>query len=75
MMRVRVEVSFPLTLSETPNTVIKHPMDLGTMAKKVKTHVYKTQREFVDDLNLIWNNCLMYNTDPVSGRVDVIELA
>ncbi|KAF8342661.1 uncharacterized protein EI90DRAFT_3029785 [Cantharellus anzutake] len=56
----------PVRRSEAPNydLVIKHPMDLGTMTKKVKTHVYKTQREFVDDLNLIWDNCLKYNTDP-----------
>ena len=48
-------------------------MDLATMTKKVKTHVYKTQREFVDDLNLIWDNCLTYNSDPVSGRIHVVE--
>lgn len=42
-------------------------MDLGTMSRKVKNHVYKTQREFVDDLNLIWDNCLTYNSDLVCG--------
>ncbi|KAL3475025.1 hypothetical protein BJX99DRAFT_166650 [Aspergillus californicus] len=43
--------------------VIKHPMDLGTMTKKLKAIQYKSKQEFVDDLNLIWTNCLKYNTN------------
>ncbi|KAI9643657.1 Transcriptional activator spt7 [Ciborinia camelliae] len=41
--------------------VIKHPMDLGTMTKKLKSLVYKSKKEFVTDLDLIWENCLKYN--------------
>ncbi|KAF2144510.1 uncharacterized protein K452DRAFT_295944 [Aplosporella prunicola CBS 121167] len=44
--------------------VIKQPMDIGTMIKKLKSLVYKSKKEFVDDLNLIWSNCLKYNADP-----------
>jgi transcriptional activator SPT7 len=44
--------------------IIKHPMDIGTMMKKLKSLQYKSKKEFVDDLNLIWSNCLTYNTDP-----------
>ncbi|KAL4810533.1 hypothetical protein BDV18DRAFT_131217 [Aspergillus unguis] len=44
--------------------VIKHPMDLGTMTKKLKALQYKSKQDFVDDLNLIWSNCLKYNTNP-----------
>jgi transcriptional activator SPT7 len=43
---------------------IKNPMDIGTMMKKLKTFQYKSKKEFVDDLHLIWTNCLKYNTDP-----------
>ncbi|RFU30850.1 hypothetical protein B7463_g5499, partial [Scytalidium lignicola] len=43
--------------------IIKHPMDLGTMTKKLKTLVYKSKAEFVSDLDLIWSNCLKYNAD------------
>ncbi|KAH8819657.1 hypothetical protein F5884DRAFT_658840 [Xylogone sp. PMI_703] len=43
--------------------IIKHPMDLGTMTKKLKTLVYKSKAEFVADLDLIWSNCLKYNAD------------
>ncbi|KAI5842522.1 hypothetical protein DFP73DRAFT_573945 [Morchella snyderi] len=46
-------------------SIIKHPMDLGTVMKKLKTHQYKSKKEFVDDLNLIWANCLAYNADPM----------
>ncbi|KAL9069013.1 MAG: hypothetical protein Q9157_006316 [Trypethelium eluteriae] len=45
-------------------SVIKHPMDIGTMIKKLKSLSYKSKKEFVDDLNLIWANCLKYNADP-----------
>jgi transcriptional activator SPT7 len=46
------------------SAVIKQPMDLGTVMKKLKQHQYKSKKEFVDDLNLIWANCLKYNADP-----------
>lgn len=46
------------------HTIIKHPMDLGSMTKKLKTLQYKSKQEFVDDLNLIWANCLKYNASP-----------
>lgn len=44
--------------------VIKHPMDIGTMMKKLKQLQYKSKKDFVDDLMLIWSNCLKYNADP-----------
>lgn len=34
------------------------------MTKKLKTLQYKSKQEFVDDLNLIWANCLKYNASP-----------
>lgn len=51
---------------DAPNyfTIIKHPMDLNTVMKKLKGFQYKSKKEFVDDLMLIWSNCLRYNTDP-----------
>ncbi|EER37070.1 bromodomain-containing protein [Histoplasma capsulatum H143] len=44
--------------------IIKRPMDLGTMTKKLKAVQYKSKQEFVEDLNLIWTNCLKYNANP-----------
>lgn len=46
--------------------VIKKPMDLGTVLKKVKAGSYKTKTQFSDDLELIWSNCLLYNSYLVS---------
>ncbi|KAJ0351783.1 hypothetical protein KNSL1_003105 [Colletotrichum chrysophilum] len=43
--------------------LIKQPMDLGTMTKKLKSLTYKSKADFVTDLNLIWDNCLKYNQD------------
>ncbi|KAI9735894.1 MAG: Transcriptional activator spt7 [Cirrosporium novae-zelandiae] len=44
--------------------IIKQPMDLGSMTKKLKAIQYKSKQEFVNDLNLIWDNCLKYNANP-----------
>jgi transcriptional activator SPT7 len=42
--------------------IIKQPMDIGTMMKKLKQLVYKSKKDFTDDLMLIWANCLKYNS-------------
>lgn len=36
------------------------------MGKKLKNLEYKSKEEFWKDLNLIWSNCLAYNTLPES---------
>ncbi|KAI9264766.1 hypothetical protein BY458DRAFT_513918 [Sporodiniella umbellata] len=46
--------------------VIKNPMDLGTVTKKMKNLNYRSKKEFGDDLYLIYDNCLMYNTNSAS---------
>lgn len=51
---------------EAPNylSVIENPMDLNTVMKKLKNLCYNSKQEFVNDLMLIWSNCLTYNVDP-----------
>ncbi|SCU84587.1 LADA_0D02564g1_1 [Lachancea dasiensis] len=51
---------------EAPNyyQVIKKPMDLNTVLKKLKTYQYNSKQGFADDIMLIWKNCLTYNSDP-----------
>ncbi|KAI8601118.1 hypothetical protein EDD21DRAFT_115910 [Dissophora ornata] len=46
--------------------VIKHPMDLGTVLKKLKSFAYQSKTQFANDLFLIYSNCLLYNLDPSS---------
>ena len=43
------------------NKVIKHPMDLGTIKKKLHDDKYKTVDEFVEDINLVWRNAIKFN--------------
>ena len=49
-----------LGLFDYPN-IITHPMDLGTCKKKLLNGEYKLFQDFMDDVNLIWENCRLYN--------------
>jgi len=42
-------------------TIIKHPMDLGTVKKKIKAHNYLNAQEFIAEVQLVWDNCKKYN--------------
>lgn len=41
--------------------IIKHPMDISTIKKKLKTNKYTSHSEVTADLMLIWENCRTYN--------------
>ncbi|XJO77614.1 hypothetical protein BDV3_002171 [Batrachochytrium dendrobatidis] len=58
----------PVQKREAPNyfDIIKCPMDLGTMSKKLKALQYNSKEDFANDLYLIWTNCMTYNTIPDS---------
>ena len=43
--------------------VIKQPMDLSTVLSKIDRHQYETVKEFLYDVDLIWQNALEYNPD------------
>lgn len=49
-----------LGLDDYP-VIIKHPMDISTVKRKLKTGKYSTLSEVVADLILIWENCRIYN--------------
>lgn len=42
-------------------TIIKSPMDFGTIKGKIKDHKYKNVQGFMDDIDLTFNNCAVYN--------------
>lgn len=42
-------------------SIIKHPMDLGTMRKKVELHHYLEALEFQRDFELMCENCKTFN--------------
>eukprot|EP01084_Bolivina_argentea_P296949 511514_1 len=43
--------------------VIKVPMDLGTVSKKLESKAYKNATECANDIRLIWSNCKLYNQE------------
>jgi histone acetyltransferase len=44
-------------------TVIKEPMDLGTMEQKLENDQYEAVEEFVKDVLLVVRNCKRYNAE------------
>eukprot|EP00825_Cyclidium_porcatum_P030284 TRINITY_DN32125_c0_g1_i1.p1 TRINITY_DN32125_c0_g1~~TRINITY_DN32125_c0_g1_i1.p1 ORF type:complete len:226 (-),score=40.64 TRINITY_DN32125_c0_g1_i1:407-1084(-) len=42
---------------------IKNPMDLNTVQQNIRQSKYKTTDQFLQDVNLIWNNCKVYNLE------------
>jgi hypothetical protein len=43
--------------------IIKTPMDLGTIQKKLESNQYPNILKAADDVRLVWNNCMTYNAD------------
>jgi hypothetical protein len=43
--------------------VIKHPMDLGSALRKLDDGVYEEVSLLLQDIDLVWSNALLYNTD------------
>jgi len=42
-------------------TVVKTPMDLGTLRSKLDGHLYNSENECAEDIRLIWYNAMLYN--------------
>ena len=51
--------------------VIKKPMDLSTVKRKVENNDYASAAEFAEDTRLIFTNCYRYN----SPESDVVMMA
>lgn len=45
-------------------------MDLGTIKNKLNHNMYLKIKDFIDDVNLMFDNCFLYNGEgsPVSHR-------
>jgi histone acetyltransferase len=43
--------------------IIKNPMDFETIQFKIETNQYKTFDSFVDDVQLVFDNCRLYNPE------------
>ncbi|XP_059474991.1 bromodomain adjacent to zinc finger domain protein 1A [Neocloeon triangulifer] len=53
----------PVSKQEAPDyhTIIKRPMDLGTMKYKLNMMEYRNNSEFLADAHLVFDNCELYN--------------
>ena len=63
----------PVDVKDFPDylDIVKHPMDFSTIDKKL--HTYKTFDEFAKDVELIFDNCRLYN--PPEESYEVCALA
>ena len=43
------------------HTIVKHPMDLGTVKTRLDKNWYKSPREFAEDVRLTFGNAMLYN--------------
>ena len=43
--------------------VVKHPMDLGTVIKRIESDAYSSREEIASDVRLVWSNCKTYNRE------------
>jgi hypothetical protein len=43
--------------------IIKRPMDLGKVKKKIDESEYTSVQETAEDIRLVWKNCMTYNMD------------
>ena len=41
--------------------IITHPMDFGTIKEKLNNHGYLSMQAFLQDIELVFSNCLLYN--------------
>ncbi|XP_022717204.1 transcription factor GTE5, chloroplastic-like isoform X2 [Durio zibethinus] len=42
-------------------SIVKHPMDLGTVKSRLSKNWYKSPREFAEDVRLTFSNAMLYN--------------
>jgi hypothetical protein len=56
--------------------IIKNPMDISTVKRRIKQGKYVSLNEVISDLNLIWENCRLYNmVGSVSAKQVIVQQA
>ena len=52
--------------------MVKNPMDFSTIKTKLKEHKYERIQEFMEDMELVFYNCRVYNgTESDVGQIGV----
>eukprot|EP00871_Galdieria_phlegrea_P004984 jgi/Galph1/5487/GphlegSOOS_G4166.1 len=55
-------------------SVVKHPMDLGTVREKLNREQYSSVEDFREDIDLIWDNCCLYNAPDTEFYTAAVKL-
>lgn len=67
----------PVSADDVPDyyDVIKNPMDLATLETNLENNKYDTLEEFLEDTQLIFNNCRLYNppSSPYAKSANKLE--
>ncbi|KAJ3394940.1 nuA3 HAT complex component nto1 [Lobulomyces angularis] len=64
----------PVQIAPDYYEVVKSPMDLSTLEKNVDNHVYITVEEFQNDVNLMFDNCKLYNASATAYHKQAIRM-
>lgn len=56
-------------------TIIKHPMDLGTVKARLSKNLYKTPIEFAEDVRITFSNAMLYNPKGQDVHIMAEELS
>lgn len=56
---------YPVNTKQFPTykKIIKTPMDIASIKKKLESNAYKTRQEFCSDIKLMFQNCEVFNED------------
>ncbi|OHT16014.1 Bromodomain containing protein [Tritrichomonas foetus] len=54
--------------------IVKNPMDLGTIKKNLRGNKYKSVSEWKRDMELVWSNSILFNTESSSVGIMALEL-
>jgi len=49
---------------------VKNPVDLGTIKMRLQSNQYSNMQEFVNDLQMVFDNCILYNGE--SSQVSIM---
>jgi len=53
------------------HTIIKNPMDFGTIRKRLDNNYYWSAKECIKDFNTVFTNCYVYN----KAGEDIVKMA
>ncbi|CAB3979442.1 transcription initiation factor TFIID subunit 1 isoform X2 [Paramuricea clavata] len=55
----------PVSIRTVPDyyKIVMNPMDLQTIKENIRKGLYRSREEFLQDTNLLYSNCVLYNGD------------